>query len=263
MTLWKNDFITVNKYTRPSIKLKDVKKIVLHWTANPGASAENHQRYFNGTAIKNKTYASAHIFVDPKEAICIIPFDEVAYHANDQYERNSRGEVFRGVPELSPNANYLSVGVEMCVEKDGSISPATIKRTATVIAALCKAYKLDENDIVRHYDVTHKLCPKPFVDHPERFNDFKAQVKAILNPPKQQASSGNKGATSQKDSIPYKGIVKEGSRGESVKKVQQKLKVTADGIFGPVTEKAVKKFQAKNGLVADGIVGPKTWSKLF
>ncbi|WP_430510812.1 peptidoglycan recognition protein family protein [Gottfriedia solisilvae] len=257
MALWKNDFITINKYTRPSIKLKAIKKIVLHWTANPGASAENHQRYFNGTAIKNKTYASAHIFVDPNEAICIIPFDEVAYHANDQYERNSRGEVFRGVPELAPNANLLSVGVEMCVERDGSISSATIKRAATVIAALCKAYKLDENDIVRHYDVTHKLCPKPFVDDPEKFNDFKAQVRAILNPPKKPIS------TSQKDSIPYKGILKEGSRGATIKKVQQKLKITADGIFGPNTEKAVKNFQVKNGLAADGIVGPKTWSKLF
>lgn len=252
MPLWKNDFITTNKYTRPSIKLKTVKKIVLHWTANPGASAENHRSYFNGTAIKNKTYASAHIFVDSNEAICIIPFNEVAYHANDHYEINSRGEVFRGVRELSPNANYLSVGVEMCVEKDGNISSATIKRTATVIAALCKAYKLNENDIVRHYDVTHKHCPKPFVDQPERFNAFKAQVRALLNPPKQQNTSQT-----------YKGILKNGSTGVAVKKVQQKLKVTADGIFGPNTEKAVKNFQINNRLPADGIVGPKTWSKLF
>ncbi|WP_129692361.1 peptidoglycan-binding domain-containing protein [Gottfriedia acidiceleris] len=48
-----------------------------------------------------------------------------------------------------------------------------------------------------------------------------------------------------------------------LKKVQQKLKITVDGIFGPVTENAVKKFQASNGLVVDGIVGKNTWGKLF
>ena len=253
MAIWKNNFISMNKYTRPSIKLKQVKKIVLHWTANPGASAENHQKYFNGTAIKSKTYASAHIFVDSKEAICIIPLDEVAYHANDHYERNANGEVFRGIPELTPNANKLSLGVEMCVEKDGSISQSTIQRTAIVIAELCKTYQIDENDIVRHYDVTHKLCPKPFVDHPERFNEFKEQVKAMLNPPKKSVSEIES----------YNGIQEKGSKGVAVKKIQQQLKVSADGIFGPITENAVKKFQSRNGLVVDGIVGKATWSKLF
>jgi len=253
MTIWKNNFISMNKYTRPSIKLKQVKKIVLHWTANPGASAENHQKYFNGTAIKSKTYASAHIFVDSKEAICIIPLDEVAYHANDHYERNANGEVFRGVPELAPNANKLSLGIEMCVEKDGSISQYTIQRTAKVIAELCKTYKLDENDIVRHYDVTHKPCPKPLVDDPEQFKQFRAQVGAILNPPKNTVQ----------ETEPYSGIQKRGSKGVAVKKIQQKLKISADGIFGPITENAVKNFQSKNGLVVDGIVGKATWSKLF
>ncbi|MFB7142496.1 N-acetylmuramoyl-L-alanine amidase [Gottfriedia sp. NPDC056225] len=252
MAYWRNDFISMNKYTRPSIKLKGVKKIVIHWTANPGASAQSHQRYFNGSAIKNKTYASAHIFVDSKEAICIIPLDEVAYHANDHYERNSSGGVYRGVPELAPNANKLSIGVEMCLEKDGTVSQYTITRAVRVVAELCKMFKLDANDIVRHYDITHKPCPKTFIDHPERFNEFKAQVNAVLNPPKQQA-----------DSIPYPGILNMGSKGESVKHVQQKLNITADGIFGPVTESAVKKFQASNGLVVDGIVGKNTWSKLF
>jgi N-acetylmuramoyl-L-alanine amidase len=269
MNIWENKYISKNKYTRPSIKLSKVKKIVLHWTANPGASAENHQRYFNGTAIKNKTYASAHIFVDSKEAICIIPLDEVAYHANDHYQRNSNGEVFRGVPEISPNANLVSIGVEMCVEKDGSISAATIQRTANVIAVLCKAYKLNENDIVKHYDVTRKPCPKPFIDNPERFKDFKSQVQALLKSTeessttkKEMSNSKKEGSVAKKTPV-LKGILKKGSRGESVRKVQSKLKLTVDGMFGPITERAVKRFQAKNKLVVDGIVGKATWNKLF
>lgn len=56
--------------------------------------------------------------------------------------------------------------------------------------------------------------------------------------------------------------LKRGSRGSEVKTLQNKLKITADGIFGTNTENAVKEFQKKNNLTVDGIVGPKTWSKL-
>jgi putative chitinase len=58
-------------------------------------------------------------------------------------------------------------------------------------------------------------------------------------------------------------ILKIGSRGEDVKKLQQKLGLSADGVFGPGTEKAVKKWQIDNDLGADGIVGEGTWNKMF
>ncbi len=58
-------------------------------------------------------------------------------------------------------------------------------------------------------------------------------------------------------------LLKVGSKGDDVKKLQEKLGLTADGSFGPGTEKKVKEWQAANGLKADGIVGDGTWSKLF
>jgi putative chitinase len=58
-------------------------------------------------------------------------------------------------------------------------------------------------------------------------------------------------------------ILKVGSKGEDVKKLQQKLGLSADGVFGPGTEKAVKKWQIDNDLGADGIVGEGTWNKMF
>jgi putative chitinase len=58
-------------------------------------------------------------------------------------------------------------------------------------------------------------------------------------------------------------ILKVGSKGEDVKKLQQKLGLGADGIFGTGTEAAVKKWQADNGLTSDGIVGEGTWNKMF
>ena len=62
--------------------------------------------------------------------------------------------------------------------------------------------------------------------------------------------------------------LKQGSRGETVKQIQQKLKRwgyytgAVDGIFGAQTRKAVILFQKRNGLVADGIVGKKTFQAL-
>lgn len=58
-------------------------------------------------------------------------------------------------------------------------------------------------------------------------------------------------------------FLKKGSTGDNVKKLQTRLALTADGIFGPDTELKVKAWQAENGLAADGIVGNATWAKLF
>lgn len=210
----KYDYITKNKYTRPGKKLKAVKKIVLHWTANPGASALNHVKYFGVSLIesnkrkeadgKKATCSSAHIFIDTKDAICIIPLDEMAYHSNDGS--------FRGIKELKPNANELSIGVEMCVEEDGTISPITIKNTVQIIAELCKTYKLDENDIVRHYDVTKKNCPMPFIKDPTKFDTFKNEVGSILKPKSNNIHIVKSGDTLYKianqNKVPIQQIVK-------------------------------------------------------
>ena len=59
------------------------------------------------------------------------------------------------------------------------------------------------------------------------------------------------------------GVLKKGSTGENVKRLQAELGLEGDGVFGPGTEAAVKKWQAANGLAADGIVGPKTLAKLL
>ena len=58
-------------------------------------------------------------------------------------------------------------------------------------------------------------------------------------------------------------LLKVGSRGEDVKKLQSKLGTGSDGIFGRGTEEAVKSFQLKNGLTPDGIVGEQTWQRIM
>ena len=58
-------------------------------------------------------------------------------------------------------------------------------------------------------------------------------------------------------------VLRRGSKGDMVKKMQAKLGLTADGDFGPGTEAALKKWQTANGLTADGVAGPKTLTKLL
>jgi N-acetylmuramoyl-L-alanine amidase len=184
MEQWKEDYVVKNEFSRPAVKLLGVKGIVMHWTATPGATDTNEHDFFDGKDGGGGRYASAHFFIDRDSATLIIPLDEVAYHANDHPCK---------VDKLQASANYYkggganltSIGVEMCVEKDGTIHGSTVKRAEQVVAELCNRYKLNPlTDIYRHYDITGKNCPAPWVSHPELFNQFKKDVNTIVHPPK-------------------------------------------------------------------------------
>ncbi|KJD55896.1 N-acetylmuramoyl-L-alanine amidase [Bacillus amyloliquefaciens] len=269
------NYVKVNQYTRPGLKLAGVKGIVMHWTATPGASALNERNYFNGTCIADKRKASAHYFVDRKEAQHIIPENEVAYHAHDQNRCY--------VSFLKPNANTTAIGVEMCVEKDGKIHSETVQNAAELVADLCKRYGLSTNKIVRHYDVTNKNCPAPWVSDSSQLTAFRKKVDSLLGKktvskttPDKKSSSSSKKQTSKKYTLPT-GIYKYKSpmmKGTAVRQIQEACAALyfypdkkaknhgIDGYYGSKTANAVKRFQMMNGLCADGIYGPKTKAKL-
>jgi peptidoglycan L-alanyl-D-glutamate endopeptidase CwlK len=86
-----------------------------------------------------------------------------------------------------------------------------------------------------------------------------AAVKKSVKP-----APAKKKAASSKSIVKYPGhLIKVGSKGKDVQRVQNAVNVKADGIFGPATKKAVQAYQMRHGLSADGIVGKQTWSKLF
>lgn len=71
----------------------------------------------------------------------------------------------------------------------------------------------------------------------------------------------NGGGQQQHSDFPGE-LLKKGSRGDAVRRVQAKLNIGADGIFGAQTEAAVRAFQSSKGLAADGVVGRQTWAAL-
>lgn len=154
------EFLTVNPYSRPGTELKKVKKIVIHYTANPGTSAQANRDYFEGLATTQITSASSHFIIGlDGEIIQCVPLNEVAYASNE--------------------ANSYSLSIECChPDESGEFATATYNQCVALTAELCKYYHLDpETDVIRHYDVTGKECPLYYVENPQEWEMFLGFVK--------------------------------------------------------------------------------------
>lgn len=154
--------LTPNAYSRPQKNLKKVTNIVIHWVGNPGSTAMANRNYFESLK-KGPTYASAHYIIGLEgEIIQCIPEEEIAYHA--------------GV------ANGYSIGIENChPDKKGKFNTATYVALIGLCADICRRYILDpEKALLRHYDITGKICPKYYVENTEAWNQLKQDVKKVL-----------------------------------------------------------------------------------
>lgn len=159
----KEEFLTVNPYSRPGTHIKEINNIVVHYVANPGSGAEDNRSYFEGLSQTGETYASSHYIIGLEgEIIQCVPLNEVAYCSNDR--------------------NDDTISIEVChPESDGEFTDDSYNSLVMLCAWLCDAYKLKSSDIIRHYDITGKICPKYFVDYPDKWEDFKNDVKEMTD----------------------------------------------------------------------------------
>ena len=141
-------------------RTQPIEYIVVHYTANSGDTAQNNLDYF----ARTKTGTSAHYFVDENEVCQSVQDTDVAWHCGS---KNPRHPYCR-------NAN--SIGVEMC-NSVGSVPEAVRARTAAFVRQKMKEYGLDVNHVLRHYDVTRKRCPAPWVDNPTEWMEFKKMLE--------------------------------------------------------------------------------------
>lgn len=142
-----------------------IKYIVIHYTANNGDTALGNAKYFhNNKNIK----ASAHYFVDEKEIWQAVKESDTAYHCG--------GTSY--VHKECRNTN--AIGIEMCSRKDGSgryyIKPETVQRAVELTRQLMAKYGIDSSHVLRHYDVTRKKCPEPFVRAPGEWVKFRQMI---------------------------------------------------------------------------------------
>lgn len=175
--------------TRPAIrdkngkhyKLHAVRAIIAHWTANTsrGANAMANRNYFNnGSPGPGGTFrsASAHYCVDSTEIIQCLPDDEVGFHIGGAKYKNDGRRIMAGYKSLTPN--YFAIGFEMCVNVDGDWTK-TYESSINLAAHLIFKHNLTINDLLRHYDITGKDCPKMMIEEKE-WQKFKGAVSAGL-----------------------------------------------------------------------------------
>ena len=147
-----------NKSSRAGQKIK---YIVIHDTGNKGknAGAYNHYLYFSGGNRK----ASAHYFVDSKEIIQIIDDSMAAWHVGD-------GKGKYGV------TNSNSIGIEICINPESDYKVA-LDKTIELVKDLMHKYHIPVENVIRHYDASHKICPGTMsANNWQAWHDFKARL---------------------------------------------------------------------------------------
>lgn len=146
-------------------RTQPVRYIVMHYTANNGDTARNNCDYYHRVG---GLQASAHYFVDEHGAMQSVREGDTAWHCGAEAGRRYWH------PECR-NAN--SIGIEMCSRKraDGSyyILPETVENAAALAREIMQRYGIDTDHVLRHYDVTGKRCPMPWVDDPAQWAAFK------------------------------------------------------------------------------------------
>lgn len=155
-------YVTVN-YINPSRartceKLTGIHNIVIHYTGNPGTTAKQNRSYFG----QPDTLVCSHFLVGlDGEIIQCIPLDEQSAASNSR--------------------NVDTISVEIChPDESGRFNEKTYASAVKLTAWLCKTAGIGSDDLIRHHDITGKLCPKYFVEHPDRWQAFKADVEKEL-----------------------------------------------------------------------------------
>ena len=235
----------ISKVNRTVYSDRNIKYLVIHYVGAV-STAKNNATFFYSTWRG----ASAHYFVDDTSIWQAVLDKNAAWQCGGG-SQGSGGKKYFG---KCNNSN--SIGIEMCCKRDKNgklyISDKTIARTAQLVQYLQDKYNIPDSHVIRHYDVTGKNCPAPYVNEAK----WKTLKATLINKP-------------LAPTVVYPTVdLQKGDTGTQVVRLQKCLnkimgyKLEVDGSFGAKTLTAVKKFQKKYGLVVDGSVGPKTRAKI-
>ena len=161
------DLLTPNEYSRPCTPTETIKGIVIHYVGNPGSSAQKNRDYFEGLKDSGDTYASSNFIVGLEgEIIQCVPTAEIAYCSNER--------------------NIDTVSIEVChPDESGEFNDKTYNSLVCLTGWLCTYLDVSPKDVIRHYDVTGKICPKYYVDNEDAWDTFKKDVSLWVKTNKQ------------------------------------------------------------------------------
>lgn len=148
-----------NKNARSGVKLKEINNIVIHYTGNPNTTAQNNRDYFD----KIDTDVCSHFVIGlDGEIIQCVPLNEKSQASN--------------------NRNFDTISIEVChPDSSGKFNTDTYQSLIKLAAWLCNNSSLKAKDVIRHYDITGKECPKYYVNNQSAWdnliNDINSQLK--------------------------------------------------------------------------------------
>lgn len=144
--------------------------IVYHYTANDGDSDEGNAKYFKS----QYRGASAHYFVDEDSVTQVVKDSDTAWHCGDNQKYTNKGASMKGIV-----TNRNSIGIEMCSDiVNGSyvLTKQTQENAIELGKMLMQKYGIPVGNVYRHFDVTGKICPQPFVNEPLMWAAFKRKL---------------------------------------------------------------------------------------
>lgn len=157
--------ILANKKNYGGKRPTPIKYIVIHYTANDGDRDESNGNYFKNNVVS----ASAHYFVDSNSITQSVPDDYVAWSVGGNKYNNSGGKLYNKC------VNNNSISIELCDDvKNGVVYPSkeTIQNALDLVESLMKKYSVPKENVIRHYDVNGKPCPKYWVDDAKWKSEF-------------------------------------------------------------------------------------------
>ena len=150
-----------------------IKYLVIHYTGNDGDRAESNARYYHNNVVK----ASAHYFVDDTEIWRSVPDLTVAWAVGGKKYASAEETGGGRLHGIVTNTN--SISIELCdTQKDRAYwaSGRTLANAVALCVELMAKYDIPPENVVRHFDVTGKLCPAYYVE-PDAWAGFKARVE--------------------------------------------------------------------------------------
>lgn len=147
--------VEVNGSGRRGEPIDRVTAIAIHYVGNPGTTAQQNRDYYD----QPDTPVSSHFVIGlDGEVIQCVPLTEKSSATNER--------------------NRDTISIEVChPDETGQFTQASYDALVRLTAWLCDELGLDRGDVIRHYDVTGKLCPLYFVAHPEAWEQFLQDVK--------------------------------------------------------------------------------------